>query len=153
MNEHMKYKGYTAVVSFSAEDKLLIGQIENIEALVLFSAESIPDLEHEFHAAVDSYIADCKLEGTEPEKPYKGSFNVRIGCDNHRRAAGIAKRLKISLNDVVKTAVEQFLDRQESDVAATIVQREVQMVRVGYVTETLARPSLQVGPAYPQKTH
>ena len=44
-------------------------------------------LEADFIAAIDSYITDCKHESVEPEKPFKGNFNVRISPQLHQKAA------------------------------------------------------------------
>jgi predicted HicB family RNase H-like nuclease len=47
---------------------------------------------------------------TQPEKPYKGSFNVRIGADLHRRAALLAHAKGISLNALVEDAIRHSMN-------------------------------------------
>lgn len=110
----LSYKGYTAGVEFSAEDGLLIGRVLNIEGLIMFSAGSVIDLVSEFHAAIDSYIASCTADKVDPQKPYKGTFNVRIGSDNHRSAANIANSLGMSLNEFIRLSVELCISRHQS---------------------------------------
>ena len=78
MNNVLKYKGYYAVVQYSAEDEVLYGKIEGIDDLVSFESDSICGIKNEFENAVDDYIEYCKEIGKEPDKVYKGSFNVRI---------------------------------------------------------------------------
>ena len=52
----MKYKGYTAEVHYSKEDKLFYGKISNVDDLVNFHSKSIKDIKKEFFKAVDDYI-------------------------------------------------------------------------------------------------
>lgn len=47
--------------------------------------------------------------GTEPEKAYKGTFNIRISPELHKNAAIYAAEHKISLNSVVETALAGFM--------------------------------------------
>lgn len=107
----LNYKGYTAKVTFSPEDGLLVGQVCDVEALILFSAESVSEIKVEFHAAIDAYLADCAEAGIAAEKAYKGSFNVRVGGELHRRSACIARDWNLTLNEFVRIALEQAVDR------------------------------------------
>ncbi|MCL4492120.1 MAG: type II toxin-antitoxin system HicB family antitoxin [Nitrospirae bacterium] len=50
---------------------------------------------------------DCKQSGDEPDRPFKGSFNVRIGMELHKRAALTAEKKGISLNQLVQKAIER----------------------------------------------
>lgn len=68
----MKYKGYTARVSFDADEQLLIGRVEHIRDVVTFQAESVAELEKEFRISVDEYLAFCQERGSPPEKPLGG---------------------------------------------------------------------------------
>jgi len=45
--------------------------------------------------------------GREPQKLFKGSFNVRIPSDLHRKAAEKATRMGVSLNQLVQKALEE----------------------------------------------
>jgi predicted HicB family RNase H-like nuclease len=112
-NNRLTFKGFTATIEFSAEDMLIVGQVDDIDSLIMFSAENPADLKTEFHAAIDQYLADCAARDVAPEKPCKGSFNVRIGTDLHRKAAGSARRRGQSLNDFVKSAIAQAVNATE----------------------------------------
>ena len=48
---------------------------------------------------------DCKERGVSPEIPYKGSFNVRISPDLHRKIALYAIEKGTSLNSAVEEAI------------------------------------------------
>ncbi len=111
MNEHIEYRGYKAKVCYSHEDEALVGRVIDVDALIMFSGQSISEMKVEFKAAIDSYIEECEQLGTQPERPYKGSFNVRVGCEVHRKAANKAKAWGISLNEFVRIAIEQAVDR------------------------------------------
>jgi predicted HicB family RNase H-like nuclease len=67
----------------------------------------VTDLVTDFHDAVDEYLDFCAERGKEPEKPFKGSFNIRIGEDLHRNAAIEAAARGISLNALVESAIRQ----------------------------------------------
>lgn len=106
-----QYKGFQAAIEFSPQDDLIVGKIANIDSLVMFSAENVSDLHAEFVAAVDGYLEHCKDLGVEPQKPYKGSFNVRCGPELHRTLDQLAKRIGISLNEAVKRAFSEYVDK------------------------------------------
>jgi len=107
----MKYKSYSAKVEFSEDDDLLVGEVCDIDALILFSASSIPELKIEFHHAIDAYLLECEARGVAAQKPCSGTFNVRVGGELHRKAATIARTWNVSLNQVVCAALEQVIDR------------------------------------------
>jgi len=103
----LRYKGYTAAVEFSAEDSLLYGKIDGINDFVDFMGESVKEVEQAFHEAVDDYLDFCKEMGKEPEKPYKGSFNVRVSPELHRAAASMARESGLTLNGFVENALRE----------------------------------------------
>jgi len=65
----MESNGYTAKIEIDEYDGVLLGVIENIRDVVTFEATTVPELEKEFHASVNEYIAYCREHGQEPEKP------------------------------------------------------------------------------------
>ena len=109
MENTLYYKNYYTNVSYSAEDKILYGKIEGINDLVTFESESAETIEKEFHSAVDDYLAFCEEVSKEPEKVYKGSFNVRIAPELHKALAEYAARNGLSLNQATATAIEKFV--------------------------------------------
>jgi predicted HicB family RNase H-like nuclease len=111
MNDILQYKTYLATVHFSAEDEVFYGEIIGINDLVSFEGTSVETLKNAFHEAVEDYIATCKETGKEPEKTYKGSFNVRIPMELHRQAAIYASIKKISLNDLVRQAIDIVVNK------------------------------------------
>ena len=51
-----------------------------------------------------------KEVGKEPEKEYKGVFNVRVAPELHRALSTIAFRSSETLNAVVEMALESFVN-------------------------------------------
>lgn len=108
MKNILEYKGYYAKVEYSSEDKVLFGKIEGINDLVNFESDSTEGIEKEFREAVDDYLEFCKEVGKEPDKVYKGTFNVRISPELHKKAALIALKNGDSLNRTIEKALEEY---------------------------------------------
>lgn len=109
MNNVLSYHGYYATVEFDSDSQLLCGNVVGMKDAVYFEVESASDVEHAFHEAVDDYLDFCAEKGKEPEKSYKGSFNVRINPDLHRAAALAAASRNESLNQFVSEAIAAAL--------------------------------------------
>ena len=88
---------------------VLRGKVEGINDLVTFESESAEEIEMEFHSAVDDYLAFCEEVGKEPEKTYKGTFNVRIKPELHKVLASFAFKHGETLNATVEKAIEAFV--------------------------------------------
>ena len=109
MKNLMEYKGYIGSVEFSQDDCLLYGKVQGIRSLVSYEGKTAEELVNDFHGAVDEYLDLCTEEGKEPEKAYKGSFNVRISPELHQKMAIYAMEHDISLNSFVERSVEKEL--------------------------------------------
>ena len=109
MNNFMKYKGYIGSVEFSEADGLFYGKVQGIRSLISYEGTTARELIDDFHQSVDDYLELCEEEGNVPEKPYKGSFNVRIGCELHQKAAMYAMAHEQSLNSFIEEAVREKL--------------------------------------------
>jgi predicted HicB family RNase H-like nuclease len=101
----LKYKDFYGNVEYSAPDECFFGKIIGIADLVTFEGESVNNLKKAFVEAVEDYLVLCKEAGKEPQKSYKGSFNIRISPELHRAAAVIANEKGISLNSFVEKAI------------------------------------------------
>ena len=105
----MEYKGYVGSVEFSEADGLFFGKVQGIRSLISYEGTDAKQLVDDFHGAVDDYLALCEVEGTEPEKAYKGSFNIRISPELHKRTAIYALAKQVSLNSVVERALDDYV--------------------------------------------
>ena len=108
MNNTMEYKGYVGTVEFSEEDGLFFGKVVGIRSLISYEGTTAKELVEDFHGAVDDYLILCEKKGTAPEKAYKGSFNVRISPELHKRVAIYAMENQMSLNSFVEDAMKWY---------------------------------------------
>jgi len=105
----LTYKGFTGSVHFSAEDDVFFGKVEGVNDLITFEGDSVKELKNAFQYVIDEHIRDCEKENIPVEKSFRGSFNLRITPDLHRKAAIMAKSQGCSLNAFVKESIERRL--------------------------------------------
>lgn len=110
MSAFLKYKEYFGSAEVSFEDNCLYGEILFIRDKVTYEASSADELEVRFREAVDDYLAMCADLGREPQKPFTGSFNVRIPPALHEQAVKRARLCEVSLNEFVKLAIKDKVD-------------------------------------------
>jgi len=115
-NNLLQYKGYYGTTEVDQEDGCLMGKILHINDLVTYEAETVPELINEFEKSVDDYLALCKELGREPQKPFNGSFNIRISSKSHKQLSLKAIREDCSINEIVKKAVDQCLANDSSEI-------------------------------------
>jgi predicted HicB family RNase H-like nuclease len=109
MRNVMVYKGYFAKIEYDSDDDLFFGTILGIADSIGFEGNNTVELKTAFHEAVEDYLDLCKRMNKEPQKNYKGSFNVRISPEIHKRAVIIAISKGISLNQFVEAAIKNSL--------------------------------------------
>lgn len=118
MKDMMEYKGHFGSVHYSNEDSLFFGKIEFIRSLISYEGESVKTLKASFYKAVEDYLSLCLEEGRAPEKPFKGTFNVRVGQNLHRKAALYAQSHQISLNHLMSSALQEYLKSENHLIVA-----------------------------------
>lgn len=111
MNNTMTYKGYTAIIAFSAEDECLVGHIAGITDIVGFHGESVEEIRKAFEEAVDFYLESCAKMGAAPNKPYSGHITLRISPDLHAKLAVQAQASGSSLNRWLASALRKEVER------------------------------------------
>jgi predicted HicB family RNase H-like nuclease len=109
MNNTMEYKGYVGSVEFSETDGVFFGKVMGIRSLISYEGTNARELVGDFHGAVDDYLSLCKAEGKEPEKAYKGTFNVRISPELHRQCVIYAASQQKTLNTFVADSLRDAL--------------------------------------------
>ena len=113
MKNMMKFKGYLGSVNYSDEDKIFYGKLEFIRSLISYEGSGVKSLNLSFEEAVEDYLELCAETNKKPEKPFKGTFNVRTGSELHRKAVLYANDHGLNLNKLVVQAIEEFLPKQE----------------------------------------
>lgn len=102
----LSHKGYYGSIEMSIEDERLFGEVLFINDLINYEGATLAELKASFAEAVDEYLADCEKNGEFPEKPFSGTFNVRLSQDLHRSACVKAAVSGVSLNEFIRGAVE-----------------------------------------------
>lgn len=110
MKDFMHYKGYYGSVHFDEQDLIFHGKIEFIRALVNFEATNAVELKKVFHEAVDDYLETCQKQKIAPEIPFKGSLNVRLGTELHRRIAIAATQHHVSINKYISDQLNKVVE-------------------------------------------
>lgn len=110
----LSYKGYAGSIEYSSEDRLLFGKVLGIQSLLSYEGVTGSELESDFRFTIDDYLIDCEKSNIIPEKPYKGSFNVRISPELHKDLALEAIDMKTSQNQLVSEAIKTFLSDLKS---------------------------------------
>ncbi len=98
----MKYKGYQAAVTYDDEIGIFHGEVINIRDVVTFQGKSVRELEKAMKESIEDYLDYCVEIGVEPQKPFSGTFTVRVSPDLHQRIHLAAKTSGKSLNAWVR---------------------------------------------------
>ena len=109
MSDLLEYKGYYGTVEFSAADKVLFGKVLGIKGLISYEGNSVQNLKADFEGAVDDYLEMCAENGVEPEKAYRGNFNVRVSPELHKALAFYSASHGQTLNSTVEEALRRHV--------------------------------------------
>jgi predicted HicB family RNase H-like nuclease len=102
----LTYKGFTGSIEVSIEDGCLHGRILFINDIVSYEGNTVEEIKVEFERAADRYIEYCAKTGKQANKPYSGTFNIRIGENRHRALALLANQKKVSINEAICSAID-----------------------------------------------
>jgi predicted HicB family RNase H-like nuclease len=107
VNNTLEYKGYTAIIDFSADDGLFVGKIAGINDVLTFHGSTVEEVKIAFYETIDDYLATCEKINRKPNKPYSGKITLRFSPDLHSLAAITAEKEGESLNSLVIKAVAE----------------------------------------------
>ena len=110
MKNYFEYKNYIGKIEMSVEDGVFFGKIHGIRDLVTFEGVSFRELENAFREAVDDYLELCSECGKEPQKTYKGQYNIRISPELHRSVSIQALKENITLNQLTAKALQLYME-------------------------------------------
>lgn len=128
MKDHqlLQYKGYCGSINIDSENNLLYGKVEFIRALITYEAKDVRSLIKAFHESIDNYLAFCNEQKIEAEQPFKGSLNVRIGKERHRKTWLAARSLDKSLNEYICQALdESFQTKAQKSLSSKNIKKNV----------------------------
>ena len=109
MSNYLEYKGYIGSIEFSDEDMVFYGKVQGIRSLISYEGNSAKSLIKDFHEAVDDYLDLCAERGTDPERSYKGTFNIP---ERSYRVYRIAEIIAITSRIVIEYLHEFEEERQ-----------------------------------------
>lgn len=107
----LTYKSYTGTIDASIEDGCLHGKLLFIDDIITYEGNTVDDIKASFEETVDRYLAYCKETGKPANKPYSGTFNVRVGQELHRKAVEVACQSGIKLNDFVTQSIQAAVEQ------------------------------------------
>jgi predicted HicB family RNase H-like nuclease len=105
----LRYKDYLATIELDPDAGLFHGEVINTRAVLTFQGRSIDELNAAFSETITDYEDWCREREKEPERPYSGSFTLRMPPDLHRRVAEAAARSGKSLNGFIKDTLEDAI--------------------------------------------
>jgi predicted HicB family RNase H-like nuclease len=104
---YLQYKKYIGTVQFDADDRIFHGHVLGINDSISFEGTSVEELEQDFKAAIENYFETCQKIGKDPEKPFKGAFNLRLDPSLHELLVTGALREGKTLNAFVKDVLQK----------------------------------------------
>lgn len=107
MKDFMHYKGYYGSVHFDDDELIFHGKIEFVRALVTYEGTDARGLRKAFEESIDDYLETCRSQNIAPEIPFKGSLNVRLGPELHRRVALAAEQQHSTINKFIAQTLDQ----------------------------------------------
>lgn len=109
---YLRYNEYLGTIEPELESNTLFGKLAFIRDTVIYEATTLKELDAEFRRSVDEYLLSCEELGRIPQKPCKGSFNIRTGEELHREAVIAAGGQ--SLNSFVCDAIREKIANTNS---------------------------------------
>lgn len=106
MNNTIQYKGYIGSVEFSEVDGIFYGKVMGIRSLISYEGENAGELMDDFHVAIDEYLETCRAEGKKPETAFKGSFNIRLSPELHKKLFIYTTAHQMSMNKYIEETLE-----------------------------------------------
>lgn len=118
----LEYKGYVGRMKIDTDADIIHGDVVGILDVITFQGRSVEEAKQAFHDSVDDYLEFCESLGDPPEKPFSGTFLVRVKPDLHRDLASLAKRRGESVNALVTRALAKVVESARKRVEAKVVK-------------------------------
>jgi len=110
----LTYKGYQGCFDYDPDADIFHGDVLHLTDVITFQGRSIDELKAALAESVDVYLEYCAKKGKEPQKPFSGTFNVRLNPELHQRLAVRAARDGVSLNKWVAGTLEKAVAEQHA---------------------------------------
>jgi predicted HicB family RNase H-like nuclease len=110
----LRHEGFIAIVEPEGDE--LFGRVINATGPITFYGRDLPQLKRELAASVQAYLDLCREKGIDPQKPYSGTFSLRLDPEAHAQLAHAAASRGKSMNawaaEVLAAAAERELKRE-----------------------------------------
>ncbi|MDR1276728.1 MAG: type II toxin-antitoxin system HicB family antitoxin [Candidatus Accumulibacter sp.] len=103
----LAYKGYQGSFEYDPEADIFHGDVLHLTDVITFQGRSIDELKVALAESIEVYLEYCAKKGKEPQKPFSGTFNVRLNPEIHQRVAMRAAHDGLSLNKWVARTLEE----------------------------------------------
>jgi len=114
MSATIRHGDFVAIVEYEPEEKLFHGRVVNTRDVIDFWANRADEVEQEFETSIREYLDACREEGIEPEKPYSGKFQARLGEELHRKVATAAALSGKSMNEWIAEVLDKEVSREHA---------------------------------------
>jgi predicted HicB family RNase H-like nuclease len=108
MNNTMQYKGYTALIEYSAEDECFVGQVVGTKHMIIFDGISVDEIRANFMDMIDDYPAMCADLDQEPNMP-ASEIMVPVSPELYAKASRKAEYDGVPVRTVMETALQKFV--------------------------------------------
>jgi len=105
VSRYLNYKGYVGSIEFDKQAGIFCGKVLGIKTPITFKGNSVIALNEGFLTAIDRYLDHCSKNDKEPENMFRGSFNVHIEPELHRKAALEASKRYTSINGFIEEMI------------------------------------------------
>ncbi len=110
----LTYKGYQGSFEYDPDADIFHGDVLHLTDVITFQGRSIDELKAALAESVEVYLEYCAQKGKEPQKPFSGTFNVRLNPEIHQRLAIRAAHDGVSLNKWVAKTLERAVLKQHA---------------------------------------
>ncbi|MGI6656298.1 MAG: type II toxin-antitoxin system HicB family antitoxin [Desulfobulbus sp.] len=107
----LTYKGYQGSFEYDPEADIFHGDVLHLADVITFQGRSIDELKTALADSIEVYLEYCAKKGREPQKPFSGTFNVRVKPEVHQRIAMRAAESGVSINKWVARTLEKAVQR------------------------------------------
>jgi predicted HicB family RNase H-like nuclease len=110
----LTYKGYQGSFEYDPDADIFHGDVLHLTDVITFQGRSIDELKAALAESIEVYLEYCAKKGRAPQKPFSGTFNVRLTPEVHQRIAMLAAHDGISLNKWVARTLENAVTQQHA---------------------------------------
>jgi predicted HicB family RNase H-like nuclease len=110
----LTYKGYQGSFEYDPVADIFHGDVLHLTDVITFQGRSIDELKAALAESIDVYLDYCEKKGRAPQKPFSGTFNVRLTPEVHQRIAMRAAQDGMSLNKWVARTLEKAVSDQQA---------------------------------------